>query len=177
MNQAHANLTVRIDDSDWERLRRLTEGRVEDVRPAFRAIHTDMKVRVDSVFARLRQGGTHRGVHWNYFAPQYTRKTDGVVVPAWGGVKKIRGKGTVKGRRRPSGQRVREGDAIGQDTVNLRRGALLSVRMSRRRLLMGSNVEYADEFASRRPFAFFHLPTDLTMMRRRLLRYLETGKV
>lgn len=34
-------------------------------------------------------GGTFRGKAWPAFADQYTRKTDGVTVPAWGGVRRI----------------------------------------------------------------------------------------
>lgn len=32
------------------------------------------------------QDGMFRGEHWPALEPQYTRKTDGVVVPVWGGV-------------------------------------------------------------------------------------------
>ena len=34
--------------------------------------------------------GTFRGNVWPKLEPQYTRKTDGVVVPVWGGVKRVR---------------------------------------------------------------------------------------
>jgi hypothetical protein len=40
---------------------------------------------------RLHQkNATFRGVRWGWFADQYTRKTDGVTVPAYGGVRRLK---------------------------------------------------------------------------------------
>lgn len=176
MNRNNRNaLDVHFDDSDWKRVRAQVNSRTTDWRPAARRIHAEMRVRVDSVFARNSQGGSHRGITWDYFADQYTRKTDGAVVPAWGGVQKLRGDGVVLGRLRPSGQRVSLGDAIGQDTVHLRRAAMLSRRLDKSRLVMGTPVVYAEYFSRLRPFAEFHLPTDLRMMRRIIIDHFENG--
>ena len=125
------------------------------------------------IFARLRNGGTHRGVTWRYFADQYTRKADGVTVPAWGGVQRLRGRGTVQGRKRPSGARVKQGDAIMQDTNTLRSRALASVRITRFRLVMGNNLTYGAAQQAMRPYAFFHLPDDLDMIRRVFTEYFD----
>jgi len=64
-----------------------------------------MRVRTSAMFQHNRSatsGGTYRGVAWKPFAPQYTRK-DGTVVPAWGGVPRVRAgyiqKGKHKGQR------------------------------------------------------------------------------
>jgi len=165
------DLKISFDDSDWRRLRGRLKDRAENWRPAAKRIHREMMIRVDSMFGRLKQGGKHRGVTWKYFAPQYTRKTDGITVPAWGGVPRLYGKGRVLGRLRPSGQRIKQGDSVGQDTGNLRRGALLAARIEDHRLIMGSNVQYAEHFGNDRPFQYFHLPTDLAMMRQIILGY------
>ncbi len=169
-------LKVRIDDAEFREAMKRAGDRASDWRPAAKWIAQEMTVRVDSVFARNRLGGTHRGVTWKYFAPQYTRKTDGAVVPAWGGVRKIRGRGNVKGRLRPSGQRIRNSDAVGQDTGHLRRAALTSRRLDLRRMVLGTNIAYAEHFASRRPFAFFHLPDDLHMAREKMIAYFNAGE-
>lgn len=130
-------------------------------------IHRNMKARVDSVFVKNKKGGTHRGVTWDYFAPQYTRKTDGAVVPAWGGVKKLRGRGKVKGRLRPSGSRVTSRASLLQDTNTLRARALLARRITNTSVVMGSaGPSYSRYQHNLRPFVFWHLPDDLTMMRR-----------
>jgi len=42
----------------------------------------------------VAKAGTYRGERWPGLAIQYKRKTDGKVVPVWGGVKRLR-KGTV----------------------------------------------------------------------------------
>lgn len=135
-----------------------------------------MRVRTSAMFAKLRSGGTYRGVTWKPFAPQYTRK-DGTVVPAWGGVARVRagyiqkGKhkgermkrvsGVVKGRLRPSGTRVTKTSALMQDTMTLRTRAALVVRRNRLLLQLGpQGVRYAAHQHSLRPFLFFELPQD-----------------
>lgn len=50
----------------------------------------------------VSSGGTVRGEAWAAMAPYYVRK-DGSAVPAWGGVAKERGSGTVLGRKRKGG--------------------------------------------------------------------------
>lgn len=172
MNKSEMEFT--FHDEDWKRLDAKMRARTSDWSVAAERIHAEMRVRVDSVFAKNRHGGRHRGISWDYFAPQYTRK-DGTVVPAWGGVPKVRGGGLVKGRLRPSGQRVRAGDSVGQDTNHLRRAAILARTITRTKLTMGTNVEYAPEFSVLRPFLLFFLPADLTMMRATILRFFEKG--
>src|SRR3990167_8440320 len=138
-------LHMKIDTRSVDETLKKVKGRTKDPKIPFTRIHREMQVRVSGpagIFEQLRHGGTYRGVMWKYFSPQYTRKTDGITVPAWGGVPKIRGNGLVKGRKRPSGARVKQGDAIMQDTGNLRARALSSVRITRFRLVMGNNLTY-----------------------------------
>ena len=47
---------------------------------------------------KVSEAGRWLGNLWPRHKDQYTRKTDGAVVPAWGGTKKLSGRGNVKGR-------------------------------------------------------------------------------
>ena len=78
------------------------QKRGDGMQRVFKVFHRYMGVMTDNTFKNNAKGGTWRGVTWKYFAPQYTRK-DGTVIPAWGGVAKVRGKGNVLGRKRASG--------------------------------------------------------------------------
>ncbi len=83
-----------------------THRRIRDPRPVFRSGWAYMDRQTHRTFEMLAHGGTFRGVTWAGFADQYTRKTDGVPVPAWGGVRRIRaGMSTrsAKGRRLRTG--------------------------------------------------------------------------
>lgn len=135
-----------------KRLSKLPDG----FKSPFERFAQYMRVQTDNTFDHLRTGGRYRGVTWRYFAPQYTRKTDGVTVPAWGGVPKLRGRGNVKGRKRPSGQRIAKGDALMQDTMTMRSRAALVVRMERYQARLGpQGVNYAAKQQGMRPFLFF----------------------
>ena len=56
---------------------------------------------------KVSETGNWFGNTWPAHAPQYTRKTDNVTVPAWGGVPKLHGRGKVKGRLRGGSRNVR----------------------------------------------------------------------
>ena len=165
--------TLRIED---ERVRGMLKGvrlAAEDMRPAWREFAQYMRVQTDRTFDKLRLGGSFRGVHWKYFSPQYTRK-DGTVVQAWGGIKKDRGKGLVKGRLRPSGQRVKQGDAIMQDTKTMRNRAALTVRQTANELALGpQGVLYAAAQNRSRRFLFFHTPRDAAQLGKILGRHIQ----
>lgn len=94
------------------------------------------------VFVTFQQQG-RRDEHesWKPFADQYTRKTDGVTVPAWGGVAKIRGKGTVKGRKRPSGKRITKSSMLLQDTGTGRQSFIVQL-LEPKRIIYGSVLPY-----------------------------------
>ena len=146
-----------IEEKELQKLLDKVEGTLGgDVRPIWREFAAYMRVVTDNTFKALRHGGNYRGVRWDYFAPQYTRKTDGVTVPAWGGVPKLVGTGTVKGRLRPSGARVSAGDSVVQDSGVLRSRAALVVHEGKQLLrLMPQGVSYAFYQERRRPFLFF----------------------
>jgi len=117
---------------------------------------------------------------WGAIPPQYTRVTDGVTVPAWGGVPRIRpgwhhvasviatGKkifgrytevfGTVSGKLRGSGKRVQRGSIVGADTGDLRRSFLSNPVFSSdgRAVRLISYLKKAAAFNKRRPFAFLN---------------------
>jgi hypothetical protein len=131
-------------------------GKAADLRKPNKKFAQYFRVAVDRHFKALKKGGTNRGVTWKPFAPQYTRKTDGAVVPAWGGTKKVRGAGRVKGRLRPSGTRITKGSALLQDTNTLRSRATLTIRQTRTSMEVGpQGVNYAAKQHARRPFLFF----------------------
>lgn len=111
-------------------------------------------------FSRNRKGGRSRGVTWKPFSPQYLRSTDGVEVPAWGGVKKVSGVGTVLGRKRPSGRRVDQSSNLMQDTGKLRASRAQLNFLSDKFIRFGPTVLYARMQNSLRPFLFFDLPRD-----------------
>jgi len=148
---------LRIDTKELQDvLDKVEESLGGDVKPVWREFAQYMRTVTDKTFRALRHGGTYRGVTWKYFAPQYRRKTDGVLVPAAGGVPKIHGKGQVKGRKRPSGKRVKPGDSVMQDNNVLRPRAALVVRMSPKKLTLGpQGVLYAGFQHRLRPFLFF----------------------
>tara|TARA_Y100000310_G_scaffold63233_3_gene58563 strand:+ start:2827 stop:3348 length:522 start_codon:yes stop_codon:yes gene_type:complete len=172
---AKTSLTLNIDDRALRAKLQAVKVRASDWRRAALLIHREMMVRTDSMFGRLRKGGRHRGVRWKGWAPQYTRKTDGVTVPAWGGVKKLRGKGKVLGRLRPSGTRVSASSALMQDTGTLRSRALLSRRITKSKIVMGNNLRYGEKQQSLREHIFFELPKDLSMMQRIIVRHILNG--
>lgn len=154
MNNPNQKIEVR-DKALRRQLQRLAET-PGGLRKPFTRFAQYMRVVTDDTFENLRRGGTYRGVMWRYFAPQYTRKTDGVTVPAWGGVPRLYGSGTVLGRLRPSGARVAAGDAIMQDTMTMRSRAALVTRMDRYMARLGvQGVNYAPAQQAMRPFLFF----------------------
>lgn len=167
-----AETKIKVDDKAVLKMLDRVGDKMDSLRAPFREYAQYMRVQTDNTFEALRVGGTFRGQTWRYFAPQYTRKTDGITVPVWGGVKKVRGGGLVKGRKRPSGQRIRQGDALIQDTGTLRSRAALVVRMEKYEARLGvPNVRYANDQQDMRPFLFF-ASNDGGVLNRTLLEYL-----
>ena len=162
---------------DFKRLFTELESRGDGMTKVFRVFNRYMGVMTDSMFKKNAKGGTFRGVTWKYFAPQYTRK-DGTVIPAWGGVAKVRGKGNVLGRKRASGtSRVQKGDAIVQDTMTLRGNATLGVsHITKTKMRIGTNINYAAAQQKMRPFLFF-TKKDAAYLNKLTSDYLMTGKL
>lgn len=119
---------MKTTDAYFDRLAR----NWRDISPVLRAFHAYMVRQTDLMFEKAGgpgsavAGGEYRGVTWPGFASQYTRK-DGTEVPAWGGVPRADGKGSVKPRLRPSGQPVTPASLLVQDTGRLRQRAASEV--------------------------------------------------
>lgn len=160
------HVTLKLDAGEAKRALGNLSKVALDLKPALLRFRLYMVRETDTMWDRLSYGrgaGTHRGVHWRPFADQYTRK-DGTHVPAWGGVPKVRGRGLVQGRLRPSGTRVTMGSAIMQDTGNLRGKAVGILNLTKNRIIMGPEgtpATYAAHQQAMRPFLFFSLPRDL----------------
>lgn len=164
---------LRLDDRRVRQLLKRVDAAAADVRPVWDLFHQYMRTRVAELFRRMApQGGSWRGVTWAGHQPQYTRKTDGVEVPAWGGVAKLRGRGQVQGRLRPSGTRVTPASNILQDTGTLMARAAASVFARTSDLLrFGTTLQYATRQHEQRPFLFFALPDDADELGRLLSRW------
>lgn len=171
------NIRVKHNADKAEAELRGIDGRLGDLRPAFRNFEAHMLRRTALTFRRLGRGGTFRGVNWPPFAPQYRRK-DGTLIPAWGGVPKVRGKGTVKGKGR--GQRVGDlkpkrvtpSSRLLRSTGKLATAAMTRVHKTPTVLVMDTPVKYARRQHSMRPFQFFEDPHDVDALRRFLMRRL-----
>ena len=104
------------------------------------------------------QSGMFRGNPWRKLAPMYTRK-DGTVVPVWGGVQKVHGRGNVKGRKRRRGPRYKESD---RQLDKLRTQGLIGgwaqaaplFSKGNKRLTISARQPYAERQHKMRPFAF-----------------------
>jgi hypothetical protein len=180
-------VSVRIDDARVKKLfKRLS---AYESKKALQEFQQYMRGEVDSMFDALSNAGgsgRHRGVSWPGFADQYTRKTDGVTVPAWGGVPKVRGKGKVKGRRRGgrrnAEKRVEPSSAIMQSTGNLRGKATAhTFRRNRNLLTFGTtpSVKYAAHQAEMRPYLFFVPRKDIAALKkiaRQRIRLAKAGR-
>jgi phage gpG-like protein len=125
------------------------------------------------------QGARDGAPAWKPFSDQYTRVTDGVTVPAWGGVPKIRGKGLVKGRKRPSGKRITEQSKLLQDTGHLK-NSFQKQLLEQKKVIYGSVLDYAgkhnygDSVTPQRLILFFS-EQDIRTIKDMLADYMVTG--
>lgn len=170
---------ITLDTSDHHRLAVKLEERFKRPVQLLKRIHVYILGKTGLMFRKNRRGGTYRGVYWPPFAPQYTRKTDGVTVPAEGGVRKVYGSGTVKGRKRPSGKRITQSSNLMRDTGGLAQAAGATRRINLK-AVGGASMEgvttgkqYAAEQQDLRPFLFFQLPEDARAIHRFVIRHIE----
>jgi hypothetical protein len=104
----------------------------------------------------VAQSGEFRGNPWAALAPQYVR-ADGTVIPVWGGVRKVSGKGNVKPKKRPSGAPYSPQSLQMQDTGRMFQDFFLGdpeVSANNTVLSKSSAVKYAPVQDARRPFVF-----------------------
>jgi hypothetical protein len=151
---------ISFDDAEWRAFIGDLEKRGADYTAALRVFRAYMAAEVDTMWDVLSSGGgTHRGRRWRPFAPQYTRQ-DGTQVPIYGGLVKVRGKGRVKGRLRPSGRgRYDASSQLMQDTGTLRQRATVGTfRQTKTSLSFGTptSVRYASRQHQLRPYLFFN---------------------
>ncbi len=150
-----------------------------------KSIRRIMNLAIGVQFSRLRRGGSSRGVRWKPFAIQYLRKTDGAKVPAHGGVTRIRPawaptgqrrgptRGTVLGKKRPSGRRITRSSNLMQDSGTLRATRAQINFLSKDIIKFGPTVSYAARQDQLRPFSFFQLPVDADSAQRSAFRTFE----
>ena len=137
---------------------KIMAARIKRPQALYNRIRHDQQAKTAMMFRRLAHGGTYRGVRWPWFAPQYRRKTDGVLVPAEGGVPRLDGKGVVLGRlRSKGGERVDSRSNLLRNTRHLSAAAatVARVRNHGKTLEIITPVKYAAIQQVRRPFTFF----------------------
>lgn len=150
-------IKITVDDKDARRAILHIKDTSETPIKLWKRVHAHQQSVSGLMFRHLKHGGTHRGVSWAWYKAQYVRKTDGVTVPAEGGVDRLDGTGQVQGRLRPSGARIDAQSNLLRDT-GLLANAVASVRRIReggRTLELITPVKYAGYQQARRPFTFF----------------------
>ena len=170
-------LKIVIDRRELDQERDRLTRRLRKPRPLMSRVHTYLRSRTAQTARSLAHGGTFRGVTWPAYKPQYRRKTDGALVPAWGGTPKVHGSGAVQGRRRGSGRRITTASNMLVDT-----GRLLNAAQGAARYRAGGSilemsvarVPYAKYVLGDRPLLFFDVPRDLRAMEAMTLKYLES---
>jgi len=137
---------------------------ISNFKPVLKTFGVYMINRSKETFRALGKGGTFRGVNWPPFADQYQRK-DGTIIPAQGGIPKIKGKGLVKGRLRPSGKRVTASSQLLRDTGQLMASIGHGMKIDNKGLHIATAKNYGAAQQERRPFLFFELPRDIEALR------------
>ena len=172
-------MRITVDDGQLKREEVRIKTKAKNPKPMLKKFHIYILGRTGMMFRRLAHGGSFRGVTWKGYKPQYVRKTDGVTVPAHGGVAKLRGEGTVLGRRRgPGGQRVTASSNLLRSTGRLAAAAGTTVRFVRGgkvMLMITRNVKYGGKQQEDRPFLFFQVPKDLRVAERLAQEHLESS--
>ena len=182
-----AELKLELDVSDALDMIKESELRLADTRRRiFHRWARYVRSKTIEMFDNLAHGGTHRGVTWHYYSSEwYSREMDGEIVPAWGGVPTLYGKGLVKGKQRNSKRRLNADSRLLQDTGHMRREAGRHVEIDENLQTVevsdGGLVPYAQyhnhDGPGGRPFFFFEDPQDFIEFRRILTEdYKITGK-
>lgn len=122
-----------------------------------------------------RVGGTARGAQWAGMKPQYTRR-DGTVVPAWGGVSKVRGAGQVKGRKLKDGSRITSSYKMFSRLKSA--GAFVSGTrtVTSTTITLKTRGPAAAQQHAMRQFLFFEPGKDLMALEKQVTRYLERSQ-
>jgi len=161
------NIEITVQDNATLALERV-ERYTDDLRPSWNKIVQYMLSALDGMFFDMSgdlgdSGRVHRGVKWKYFVPQYVR-ADSTVVPAWGGIPKVRGRGLVKGRLRDSTtRRVHKGDSVMQNLGKMRKALLQDNTLLPDMLIMRVDDNQGKVYRQNelRQFMFFEDPVDV----------------
>lgn len=108
-------IAVSIQDGELRSKLEQLIAAVANPRPVLENFHVYTMRQTDRTFRQLKHGGTFRGVTWEPFKDQYTRKTDGVTVPAWGGVPRLR---AGRGSRDERGRKLKAYDINSRKQVD-----------------------------------------------------------
>jgi len=139
-----------------------------------------MTRRTNLTFTKLGKRGNStpfREMLWSWFAPQYTRK-NGTVVPAEGGIAKLRGSGVVKGRLRHTegakrNNRVTSQSMMMRNTRRMEQATLSRFRVGNNYLIAQTPIKHAKYQQAMRPFAFM-TNEDVEFLRKQILKHLTT---
>lgn len=160
---ANEPIEVRVNLIDLEQKAKLVGARAKDGRVPLKRWFGWYATRQTLKYMQIGRGstgGSTRGITWRPFQYQYIRKTDGALVPAWGGVKKLYGKGVVKARKRVRG-RVTPGSWLMRDTQQMFRSMVSSpISLTVTRMRIGPKVGYAEYQHKRRSVCEIYAPED-----------------
>jgi hypothetical protein len=161
---------------------------VSDGRKPFRLFFHDWALERRQKWNTIKaNGGTFFGKVWDGMKPQYVRKYDGAMVPAWGGTPKVRYKSgahtqikwkkngqlashrklvgdtaTVQPKKRPSGAPVKLNSIMMRDTGQMSNAVLGSPESveARRMVVSTKDITYAEEQEKNRNFMHWLFPQD-----------------
>lgn len=160
MAKKDKNVMFEVEDGELEITVNKAFTSLTNMEDVYREFHEQMVSRLDRTFelagakGSVETGGydPFREIKWEPMKAQRERKSDGEVIPAWGGVFRADGKGKVKGRLRPSGKRVQKDSSLNQDTGRYRQRISTGiVVISQNGLTFGPNLDYADDIEALRP--------------------------
>jgi hypothetical protein len=97
---------------------------------------------------------------WDYFKEFWYARSDGSVVPIWGGVpwmnnRRRRVKGKLRSKRPGGRKRYKQGDALMQSTGILRGALLADFNVTQNQISMETPVPYAGYQNVLRPWNYF----------------------
>ena len=163
-----------LDTSGFDAEQRKMLAAVKNPRPPLKAFAVEYAADVLKAWNAMSFGSLWNSAKnfrdaamWKPVAPQYVRK-DGTRVPPWGGVARaqhgLKGHtvkqktGTVKGKKRPSQRRVKQGDIVGKDTQEMAREFTgpPSFTADGRTVILSTNRPYAERQNRLRPFNRFN---------------------
>ena len=162
-----------LDTSGFDAEQRKMLAAAKNPRPPLKAFAVEFATDVLKTWETMSFGSLwnapknfRNAAMWKPVKPQYIR-ADGTRVPPWGGVARAQNgfkgqsvkqkTGTVKGKKRPSGDRVKQQDIVGKDTQEMSREFTgpPSFTADGRTVILSTNRKYAEAQNKLRPFNRF----------------------